>query len=155
MGQSTSEIKYKSMFIYNMIKNTELEKPTNKEAYKVAVVGDDDASEELYDLMNSSYGGKEIDGRKLVFVHYSSVDQYEESDMMVVGKGFEKEAEELIDKSEKAHTLIVTDNAEGLNFCINFLIKDEKLRFSVNQTESKEREIKIGPALIKMATEVY
>ncbi|CAG5082940.1 YfiR family protein [Parvicella tangerina] len=148
------QAKLKSMFVYNIIKNVELKEPNDKETYQVAILGTDSASFEIFNVLNSSYAGKVVDGRTLNFVHFQNKDDYTASDMVIIEKGLEGRLRAFVNSTREDNTVIVTTETKGKDFCINFEVDQNKLMFSVNKTEATKRGLIIEPPLIKMATEV-
>jgi len=154
-GQSegrSANVKMKSIFVYNFIKNVEWPEGVDKTNYKVGVVGD----QKLYNQMNTSYSGKVINGKKLVFEYYSSFKETEKCHMLYIDPSLSDELQANVKTLRKNKTLVVTDKGGLLSdgSVINFVISNNKLRFEISNTNAQLVPLTIGPALIKMATSV-
>lgn len=147
-----TDIKYKSMFVYNFIKNVEWPAAQKVGDFKVAVLGDKD----LYQLLNSSYAGKEVNGQKLVFTYVDSYSDVGAVHILYIAPDYSAELAKHSQKLRKNKTLVVSDKG-GLLYdgsVINFVVSEQKLRFEISKSNAELVPLTIGPALIKMATTV-
>lgn len=154
-GQGSAEsanLKLKSMFVYNFIKNVEWPESQKAGDFKVTILGDKD----LYQMMNSTYAGKEINGQKLVFNYVDSYGNVAFAHILYVAPEFSGELSKNSSKLRKNKTLVVTDKG-GLLYdgsVINFIVTNNKLAFEISKSNAELVPLTIGPALLKMATSV-
>jgi Fe-S cluster assembly iron-binding protein IscA len=151
-GAEEANLKLKSMFVYSFIKNVQWPAGKDNVQYTIGILGD----KALYQKMNASYAGKEFNGHKLVFEYYDSFSTSGKCHVIYVDPSQSDKLSENISTLKKNKTLIVTEKG-GLLFdgsVINFVIANNKLRFEISNTNAQKVPLVIGPALIKMATNV-
>lgn len=147
-----ANLKLKSMFVYNFIKNVEWPSTAKSGDFKVTILGDKD----LYQMMNSTYAGKEINGQKLVFNFTDSYSTVGDAHILYVAPQFSADLSKNSSKIRKNKTLIVSDKG-GLLYdgsVINFISNNNKLAFEISKSNAELVPLTIGPALLKMATTV-
>lgn len=148
----SANLKLKSMFVYNFIKNVEWPASQKVGDFKVTVLGDKD----LYQMMNSTYAGKEINGQKLVFTYADSYHSVAAAHILYIAPGFSSDLAKNSQKLRKNKTLVVSDKG-GLLYdgsVINFIVNNNKLAFEISKSNAELVPLTIGPALLKMATTV-
>src|SRR5690606_2093761 len=120
--------------------------------FKIGILAD----KKLYQLMNSTYAGKEINGQKLVFEFYDGFSTMTKCHILYVSPEVSKELTKHSSKLRANKTLVVTDSG-GLLYdgsVINFIISNNKLAFEISKTNADLVPLTIGPALLKMAASV-
>lgn len=147
-----ANLKVKGMFVYNFIKNIEWPSAQKTGDFKVTVLGDKD----LYQMMNSNYAGKEINGQKLVFNYTDSFSEIGTAHVLYVAPEYSSDLAKNSSKLRKNKTLVVSDKG-GLLYdgsVINFVVNNNKLAFEISKSNAELVPLTIGPALLKMATSV-
>lgn len=148
----SANLKLKSMFVYNFIKNVEWPETHKSGDFKVTVLGDKD----LYQMMNSTYAGKEINGQKIVFSYSDTYNAVGTPHILYVAPEFSGELAKHSQKLRKNKTLVVSDKG-GLLYdgsVINFVVSNNKLLFEISKSNAELVPLTIGPSLLKMATTV-
>lgn len=148
----SANLKLKGMFVYNFIKNVEWPSAQKSGDFKVTVLGDKD----LYQMMNSTYAGKEINGQKIVFTFADSYSAVGTTHILYVSPQFSSDLAKHSSKLRKNKTLVVSDKG-GLLYdgsVINFVVNNNKLAFEISKSNAELVPLTIGPALLKMATTV-
>jgi len=147
-----ANIKLKSMFVYSFIKNVEWPAGVAEDSYVISIIGDKD----LYQKMNATYAGKVVNNKKLIFQFHESVKAASGANMVYVAPKLSDQVAQNQKMLATNKTLIVTDKGGQLadGSVINFVIADSKLRFEISNTNAQKVPLVIGPALIKMATNV-
>lgn len=152
-AQNSSASKVRAMFLYNIVKNVEWSETVSEDHYEVVFLGSDSITDQLYATCTASYSNKEVkSGKKLNFSQVNNINEFNQADLIYVSPIIEDEVQDLISNSSKS--LIVTDKSNSTNYCINFVVNNDKLSFEINNTESKVRGLEIGPSLLKMATKI-
>jgi hypothetical protein len=147
-----ANLKLKSMFVYNFIKNVEWPSSQKTGDFKVTVLGDKD----LYQMMNSTYAGKEINGQKIVFSYVDSYVNVGASHILYIAPEYSSDLAKYSSKLRKNKTLVVSDKG-GLLYdgsVINFVVSNNKLLFEISKSNAELVPLTIGPSLLKMATTV-
>lgn len=147
-----ANLKLKSMFVYNFIKNVEWPASQKTGDFKVAVLGDKD----LYQMMNSTYAGKEINGQKIVFTYIDSYDAVGSAHILYIAPEYSSSLAKHSQSLRKNKTLVVSDKG-GLLYdgsVINFVVSNNKLLFEISKSNAELVPLTIGPSLLKMATTV-
>lgn len=147
-----ANFKVKSMFVYNFIKNIEWPSAQKTGDFKVTVLGDKD----LYQMMNSNYAGKEINGQKLVFTYADSYANVGAVHILYIAPEFSSDLAKNSQKLRKNKTLVVSDKG-GLLYdgsVINFVVSNNTLKFEISKSNAELVPLTIGPTLLKMATSV-
>lgn len=147
-----ANLKTKSMFIYNFIKYVEWPEAQKTGDFKVIILGDKD----LYQMMNSTYAGKDFNGQKLVFSYVDNFSGVGTCHILYIAPEFSSDLSKNSSKLRKNKTLIVTDKG-GLLYdgsVINFTASNNKLAFEISKSNAELVPLTIGPALLKLATSV-
>lgn len=147
-----TNLKLKGMFVYNFIKNIEWPESQKSGDFKVAILGDKD----LYQTMNSTYAGKEINGQKIVFNYVDSYASVGAVHLLYIAPEYSSELAKHSSKLRKNKTLVVSDKG-GLLYdgsVINFVDNNNKLGYEVSKSNAELVPLTIGPMLLKMATTV-
>ena len=151
-GAAEANLKIKSMFVYNFVKNVDWPTSQKEGDFKIGILAD----KKLYQLMNSTYAGKEINGQKLVFEFYDGFSGMSKCHILYVSPDVSKDLTKYSSKLRSNKTLVVTDSG-GLLYdgsVINFIISNNKLAFEISKTNADLVPLTIGPALLKMAASV-
>ncbi|CAG5086240.1 YfiR family protein [Parvicella tangerina] len=147
-----ANLKLKSMFVYNFIKNVEWPSSQKSGDFNVTVLGDKD----LYQMMNSTYAGKEINGQKIVFSYVDAYSEVGTAHILYIAPKFSSDLAKYSQKLRKNKTLVVSDKG-GLLYdgsVINFVVSNNKLLFEISKSNAELVPLTIGPSLLKMATTV-
>jgi len=151
-GAEAANLKLKSMFLYNFVKNVDWPEDRKKGDFKVGIVGD----KELYQQMNATYAGKLINEQKLVFEYFDGVSAATNVHILYISPDKSKDIVANAKKFRDNKTLVVSDKAGLLQdgAMINFVVSNNKLAFEISKTNADKAKLIIGPSLTKMATSI-
>ncbi|UII23003.1 YfiR family protein [Fulvivirga ligni] len=138
-----------SMMIYNFIKYIQWPSSDQSQNFVIAVIGDD----EVYNTLNTWYGGKLRGNKKFVVKKFGSPSEISECHILYVAKGSSKDFDTIKGQLANKSTLIITDKP-GLGekgSGINFRTVNNKLAFELNQKVIEESRLKVSGQLSSMA----
>jgi hypothetical protein len=138
-----------SMMVYNFIKYIQWPDHAGSGEFVIGVVGNSD----VYNTLNSWYGGKPRGTKTYVIKKFNSAAEVTACDVVFLDKTKSGEFESLNAKVQGKGTLVITDKA-GLGAKgsgINFRTVDNKLKFELNQKAVESSNLKIAGALSSMA----
>ncbi|MBL3656550.1 YfiR family protein [Fulvivirga sediminis] len=138
-----------SMMIYNFIKYIQWPSSDQSQNFVIAVIGDD----EVYNTLNTWYGGKLRGNKKFVVKKFNSPSEISSCHILYVAKGSSKDFDEIRGKLSNSSTLIITDKP-GLGqkgSGINFRTVNNKLAFELNQKVIEQSQLKVSGQLSSMA----
>ena len=121
----------------------------NKGDFEILVLGESQLIEELKALS----AAKKVGDRPIKVTKINSISEIRKSNMIFVPIGRSSELAEVISKVNNQPTLIITEEA-GLGAKgshINFIQKDGKLAFELNQASTTKNNLKVSSMLTSMA----
>jgi len=138
-----------SMMVFNFVKYVQWPANDNAKEFVIGVVG----NTEIYNTLNSWYGGKAKGTKTYVIKKFNSAAEVTDCQVIFIDKSKSNEFDAVNNKVRGKGTLVVTDR-NGLGSkgsCINFKTVDEKLRFELNQQAIEASNLKVAGALTSMA----
>ena len=142
--------KYQSIFIYNFSRYIKWPDHMNTGDFVIGVLGD----KELYThLSNMSANKRQTQGMALKVVNYNSIAEVEKCHILVVASRFSSQISGISSNANLSNSAIVT-NGEGLakkGSTINFIEKDGKIKFELNQDDANKRGLKVSSSLLSLA----
>ncbi|MBS1950236.1 MAG: hypothetical protein OJF59_002158 [Cytophagales bacterium] len=138
-----------SMMVFNFVKYVQWPAGDNSQEFVIGVIG----NSEIYNTLNTWYGGKSKGAKKYVIKKFASASEVTDCQVVFIDRSKSGEFEAVNTKVKGKGTLIVTDR-NGLGTkgsCINFKTVDEKLRFELNQQAIEASNLKVSSALTSMA----
>jgi hypothetical protein len=138
-----------SMMVFNFIKYVQWPDHDKSGEFVIGVIGNN----EMYNTLNTWYGGKAKGAKTYVVKKFSSAADVGECHVVFIDKGKSGEFENIKNKVAGKGTLVVTDKG-GLGekgSCINFKTVNDKLRFELNQSAIEASNLKVSGALSSMA----
>jgi hypothetical protein len=148
-GQERPMHEVYSMMVYNFIKYVQWPDHNTAGEFVIGVVGNGD----VYNTLNSWYGGKPRGGKTYVIKKFNSASEIADCHVVFIDKAKSNEFEAVNAKVRGKGTLVITDKA-GLGAKgsgINFKTEDNKLRFELNQRAIEASNLKVAGALSSMA----
>ncbi|UII34840.1 YfiR family protein [Fulvivirga ulvae] len=138
-----------AMMIYNFTKYIQWPGYQPSQDFIVAVIGSDD----VYNTLNTWYGGQERGNKKFVIKKFSSPSDIQNCHILYVGKGNSKQFDDIKAKLGGASTLLITDKPglgkEGSG--INFVTEGNKLSIELNQSALDAANLKVSSQLTSIA----
>lgn len=152
-NNSVDEYTLKAAYIYNFTKFIEWpSKVMNAEDFVIAV----DGSKEMITALKSIAETKKVKNKKVVIKDVGSLGS-DECHIVFASRNTSKTDFKDITRSNRfAQSLIIS---EHVGYCeigavINFINKNNKIRFEINMTEANARELKTSSQLIKVAQNI-
>ena len=155
MPKSEDRLNYKlhAMFIYHFSKYIDWPVQNTRNEFKIAVIGNSPITQELQQMLRD----KQVNG-KSVIVKTEDLSSFSPSGYDMVFLSAEKSSKlSALDETSNGFPLLIITEQEGLlnkGSMINFLVREEKLRFEVNKTKMLSRNLKVSNELLKLATKI-
>jgi len=142
------KVKMKSMFIYQFAKNVYWPKAYTTGDFTIGIYG----SEDLYNLLNTSFKDKMNGSQKIKFAFYKSASDISDCHLLFVS-GEEKESMAKVQKVLNDKTLLVTEGKDlaTTGSMINFVYVQNRLKFQINKSKAEKKDFTIGQTLTKLA----
>jgi hypothetical protein len=138
-----------SMMVFNFIKYVQWPSQDKSHEFVIGVVG----NEEVFNKLNSWYGGKPNGSKTYVIKKFASASEVTDCQLVYIDKSKSSEFEAIETKLKGKNTLVVT-NKSGLGAkgsCINFKTVDDKLKFELNKSAMEAANLKVSGSLTAMA----
>jgi hypothetical protein len=147
------EYPLKALFLYNFGSYAEWPPGafSNDQApFVIGVLG----SAPINDTLNQIAAAKTIGGRKIAIEQFPSVDDIKPCQILFIARGVAAPQQRTaIEVMKTRPALIVGDSsdfaAEG--GCVNFYVEANKIRFEINTTAVRQRQLKLSSKLLAMA----
>jgi hypothetical protein len=149
MGFAQSS-KYQSVIMYSFTKYVIWPEAYNQADFEILVLGDTPMLEELKAMAQA----KKVNGTRTIKVtKINSPSEIKKCNILFVPASHSAQLTDIIAKVNSQSILIVTEEqglgTKGSN--INFITKDGKLAFEINQTSVNKQNLKISNELSRMA----
>lgn len=150
----SQEYAIKAAFIYNFSKFVEWPAETSEKSgnFIVCVLGDEHLVP-YFEKLN----GKKARDKKVVIRHIKQAEDIGNCHIVFVGKSEQKNLPEILTKLKGQSVLIVGDE-EGFSKqggMINFVMKDDQVRFEINPNAVKRAGLKISSKLLSLGIIVH
>lgn len=141
--------KYQSVFIYSFTRYIIWPDTHNTGDFEILVLGDSPIVEDLQQMAQT----KKVGDRAIKITKIGSVAEIRKANILFVSASKAAEIDNVVNKVNTQPTLIVTEEpglgAKGSN--INFITKDGKLAFELNQAAMTKRNLKASTELSRLA----
>jgi hypothetical protein len=146
------EEKYIGLFTYNFTKYFDWPEDSKSGDFVIEVLGHKSVFDELVRITS----GKKIGNQYLVIKNLNSIDEIAKSNILFVGHWQSRYISEIFNKIGDNPTLIVSEMESMLDkgSCINFIISDGAIKFEINLTNIKKRQLKVDPRIRELAYKV-
>ena len=137
------------LFIYSFTRYVQWPEGYSQGDFEILVLGDSPIMEELKVLTN-----KKVGDRAIKVVKINGVSEIRKCNMLFVPADKSDKLAEILLKIDTQSVLLMTEQA-GLGTqgsCINFIIKDGRLAFELNQAAFTKRNLKASNELTRIAT---
>lgn len=138
-----------SMMMYNFTRYVQWPNEASSGEFVIAVIGNTD----VYNTLNSWYGGKTRGSKTFVIKKFNSASEITDCQVLYIDKNKSSEFEMANEKVKGKSTLVITDkNGLGVRgSSINFKTVDNKLKFELNQKAVESSNLKVAGSLTSMA----
>jgi hypothetical protein len=141
--------KNQSIFIFSFTRYIVWPDSYSTGDFEILVLGDSPIVEDLKTLAQS----KKVGDRSIKVTKIKSVAEIRKANILFVSSGLAAEIDAIVSKVNTQSILIVTEEpglaAKGSN--INFVVKDNKLAFELNQTALSKQNLKASIELSRLA----
>jgi hypothetical protein len=149
-GES-QEIKFKALYLYNFTKQIGWPPTAKTGDFVIAVVG----SNPIYKKLSEIATGKMAGSQQIVVKKYNSIEEVSHCHMVFVASGLSnsENMDMLTQKFANKSTLIVTEKEDFIDkgSVINFVIRDEQMRFELSKSNALKNGLQISANLVKLA----
>ncbi len=138
-----------SMMVFNFVKYVQWPDHAGSGEFVIGVVG----NTEMYNTLNSWYGGKPRGAKTIVIKKFNSAADVTDCQVVYIDKAKSGEFAAVNDKVKGKGTLVITDK-NGLGekgSAINFKTVDNKMKFELNQKVIEASNLKVSGSLTSMA----
>ena len=143
MGQMSN---YKSLYIYNFIKNIELPQADAKEDFVIIVMGDADT----FTALKNIYQTKNIGNRKVAVMLAGSVEEFQDADLIYVGYSKRKHLVSINNWIGKKAVLVVSEYKSSRIADIIFDESSGGLEFYIRPKKITDKGMKLSDELVKL-----
>ena len=151
---ANSEYQVKAAFIYNFLKFVEwpADSLNSPDTICLGVLGRDPFDEAL-----RSVEGKLAKGRKVVVVHFRSIEEVKGCELLYISGSEKWRLPQILNYAQNSRMLTVADQ-EG--FCesggmINLMFVKNRLGFEVNVAAASRARLRVSSQLLKLAHNIY
>ena len=141
--------KLHSLFIFSFTKYVQWPDSHNQGDFEIMVLGDTPLTDELKTMAQA----KKVGERAIKVTKINSVSEIKKCNILFVPANKSAQIADVITKVSNQPTLIVTEDtgmgAKGSN--INFIIKEGKLAFELNQASIIKQNLKVSNELSRLA----
>lgn len=153
-GQNNNkDIELSSKFIMDLIDKVEWPNASNQDSFVVNVIGDGKYVPILQSIASSNSSGK-----KIVVNSVSIDDKFEECQMIFIATDSLSHLAKILKRVEKKPTLTVSMHGTYARYgvMINIReIKNNKVKYAINNMTARKSKLKISADLIKKAVETF
>jgi len=145
------DAKYKALFIYNFTKQIEWPASEKTGDFVICVVNHN----ELFTQLSTIVTGKKVGNQNIVVKKLKGVDEITKCHILFLASSASSASNmaSVVDKLGSSASLILTERQGALKngSCINFLIRDEKLKFEMNNEVIATRKLQVSSSLANLA----
>ncbi len=147
---SAQNYKQHPLFIYSFTRYVQWPEPYNQGDFEILVMGDSPILEELKTLAQH----KKVGDRAIKVTKINGTTEIRKCNMLFIPADKSEKFNEVLQKTEMHAVLVITEQA-GLGArgsCINFITKEGKLAFELNQSAFTKRNLKASNEITRLAT---
>ncbi|MBL7858272.1 MAG: YfiR family protein [Cyclobacteriaceae bacterium] len=145
--------KYQSVFIFSFTRYVQWPDAYNQGDFEILVLGDSPIINDLKDMAQSKKVGE---GRAIKVTKINGIGDIRKANILFVSANKSSQLADVLDKVNTQSILVITEEpglgAKGSN--INFIVKDGKLAFELNQTSMSRQNLKASTDLSRLAISI-
>ena len=142
--------KYQSVFIYSFTRYVQWPDTYNQGDFEILVLGDSPIINELKSMAQAKKVGE---GRAIKVTKINGPAEIRKANILFVSANKSGQLAEVMEKVSSQAILVITEEpgmgVKGSN--INFIVKDGKLAFELNQTSMSKQNLKVSSELSRLA----
>ncbi len=142
--------KFHSMFVYNFCKYVKWPEDQNKSKLIIGVLGNESIYKELSAMASNK---KVVNGRSMEVIKYKSASEIGDCSILYVSTA-QSGVVSKINATHKNNPILIVTDQPGMaskGSVINFIEKDGKIKFELNQSNAELRGLKVSSALSSLA----
>ena len=139
----------KAVFIYHFTKYIHWFNDDSTKPFYIVVLGDG----EIYQPLREIAKKKEVNQREIVVTQIRQIDSLKDCHILFIPDSEKKIIPEVVNLTRNKNILTVSDT-EGLakkGVAINFVIREDKVRFEINSTALSDLNLRVSSQLLKLA----
>ncbi|SFB72129.1 protein of unknown function [Flexibacter flexilis DSM 6793] len=148
ISYAQDDYKFHSMFVMNFLKYIQWPESSAQPEFVIGVLGNETVMPDLERIASTRY----VNGKKIIVKRFSDVSKVSDCQLLYIPTPKSNELAEAI-KQVGAGTLIVTakDGLAQKGSCINFVVRDGKWRFEINEHATGKAKLKVSGELSRLA----
>jgi hypothetical protein len=146
---SAQKEKFQSLFIYNFSKYVKWPDGQSSDEFVIGVLG----SSGMTKALRAMSADRKVNGTKIVIREFNSPSEVKDCHILYVSESASSKLNDVISNTGNNPILIVTDNP-GMakkGAVINFVERDGKIKFELNQKFAEARGLKVSGSLVSLA----
>jgi len=149
-AQSTEYYRMEAAFLYHFTKYMHWDELDTQKEFVILILGNSEIVEELQVVAELR---KVVSGKKIVIKKIDSETEIQPAEMLIITEESEFGNKYLIEKCNKFHIPIISQNMELMNkgAAISFIAKESKLYFKINKEILEKLGVQVATELEKMA----
>jgi len=142
------EADLKAAFIYNFTKYIDWDSSGANNNFVIGIIGASPVSGPLREIAS----GKTVGGKRIIIRNFSSPDEITDCDVLFIPQDLPYPLETILDKTSKGTlTISEEDGYAKKGTALNFVIRNDKLRFEANLRAMLSAGLKASSQLLKLA----
>lgn len=146
--------KFKSVFTLNFIRYIGWPEATKQDDFIIGVIRD----KEMSDWLSNQSTGKKFGYQNVVIKQFKSIEEVSDCQVIYVSSNinFPKHAATIKEKCGNKNTLIITETEGATQYgsMINFVIREDKLKFEIHKANAAKFGLQISSKLESMAAAI-
>ncbi|MDH5716907.1 MAG: YfiR family protein [Spirochaetia bacterium] len=149
------EYNIKAYFIYNFIKFITWPNIENSKTFNIAILGENTEIEAPLKIIASQKTAKDMPIKIDILSKLENVNN--SYHIIFIPKNNSEKLTKILRIKNESPVLIISEKKNMISFGvdINFLLLDNAIRFEINYSSLKKRNIKVNSNLLRLATTVY
>ncbi len=153
-AQNADIAKYKAMFVLNFVRYVGWPDASKEGDFIIGVVKEPAIAENL----KGQTTGKKFGFQNIVIKEFKTVEEITDCQLLFFSnnQNFSRNAQVVIEKLNNSNSLIVTESEGAVKdgSMINFVVRDEKLKFEISATNAEKFGLKFSSALTSLSNAI-
>jgi hypothetical protein len=142
----------RALYLYNFLANTTFPETKVRGDMELAVYNDQD----LFMEIKKKYLNKKVQSKTIKLSFYSKQSDIKDPHLLFIPSAKSSVISSIKSGLKGKSVLLVTENASGISkgASINFVVKEDKLKYQISQTNSKKEKLNFTTRIIQLANSV-
>lgn len=154
VGQEAELNKYKSLFTLNFVRYIGWPESQKQGDFVIGVL----KNRELVTQLKAQTSGKKVGYQNIVVKEFKNVEEIVDCQILYVSKytNYNKHAVAINSKLAGASTLVITESEKAIDSgsMINFVVRDEKLKFEVSESNATDSGLVFSNTLASLSNAI-